>query len=135
MAHVRQVGGVMEGGAAMHVEAGSDSGDEAAPAATGPVSPNAVGPHQQGQGDVAAALAGCDAVVRGTFRTSWVSQIYMEPQGALAIPEVNGGVTIHSSTQGAFYVRGMVSKLYGLDVNKIRVVAEPSAAPSAASST
>ena len=124
-AHVRQVGGVMEGGAAMHVEAGSDSGDEAAPAATGPVSPNAVGPHQQGQGDVAAALAGCDAVVRGTFRTSWVSQIYMEPQGALAIPEVNGGVTIHSSTQGAFYVRGMVSKLYGLDVNKIRVVAEP----------
>ncbi len=126
-ARIRKVGGVMEGGAAMHVEAGSDTGDEPAPAAAaaGPVAPNVMGPHHQANGDVAALLAGCAAVVKGRFRTSWVHQTYMEPQGALAIPEVNGGVTIHSSTQGAFYVRGMVSKLYGLDVDKIRVVAEP----------
>lgn len=126
-ARVRVVGGVMEGGAAMHVEAGSDGGEEPAPAAAGAaaVSANAVGPHHQAEGDAAAALAGCDAVVGGTFRTSWVHQTYMEPQGALAIPEANGGVTIHSSTQGAFYVRGMVSKLYGLDVDKVRVVGEP----------
>lgn len=121
---VRTVSGVMEGGAAMHVEAGSDGAGDAA-AAAGPTSPNVMGPHHQAHGDVAALLAGCDAVVKGRFRTSWVHQSYMEPQGALAIPEVNGGVTIHSSTQGAFYVRGMVSKLYGLDVDKVRVVAEP----------
>ena len=123
-ARVRTVAGVMEGGAAMHVEAGSEGGASDG-AAAGPVSPNVMGPHHQAEGDVAALFAGCAAVVKGRFRTSWVHQTYMEPQGALAIPEVNGGVTIHSSTQGAFYVRGMVSKLYGLDVDKVRVVAEP----------
>lgn len=128
LARIREIGGVAVGSAAMHVEAGSDA--EAAPAdaaaaAVEAVSANAKGPHRQEHGDAKAALAGCAAVVKGTFRTSWVHQTYMEPQGALAIPEVNGGVTIHSSTQGAFYVRGMVATLYGLDVSKVRVVGEP----------
>lgn len=127
LAKVRQVGGAMEGSAAMHVEAAS-ADDEAAPAAPDAAAPalsaNAVGPHKQEHGDAAAALAGCDAVVSGTFRTSWVHQTYMEPQGAIAVPDGTGGVTLHSSTQGAFYVRGMVAKLYGLEMDKVRVVGE-----------
>lgn len=125
-AKIRKVGGQMEGSAAMHVEAAEAGGDDAgaAPADAAATSPNAVGPHRQEHGDAAAALAACEATVKGVFTTSWVHQVYMEPQGAIAIPDGTGGLTLHSSTQGAFYVRGMVAKLYGLDVNKVRVVAE-----------
>lgn len=123
-ARVRQVGGEMVGSASMHVEA-AESGDGAAAPAEPAASPNVKGTHNHAHGDAASALAGCDAVVKAKFRTPWVHQTYMEPQGALAIPEVNGGVTIHSSTQGAFYVRGMVATLYGLSVEKVRVVGEP----------
>ena len=127
LARIRQIGGEMEGSAAMHVEAAGEGEGAPAPAAAAaePVSANAKGPHRQQHGDATAALAGSEAVVKGTFRTSWVHQTYMEPQGALAIPEVDGSVTIHSSTQGAFYVRGMVAKLYGVDVSTVRVVGAP----------
>jgi xanthine dehydrogenase molybdopterin-binding subunit B len=50
------------------------------------------------KGDAAAALAGAEIVVEGTYRTGHQEHVYIEPNGVIAVPE-NGGVTIHGSLQ------------------------------------
>ena len=64
------------------------------------------------KGDAAAALAGADLVIEGTYRTGHQEHIYIEPNGVIAVPE-DGGVTIHGSVQCPFYVTKAVRSLLG----------------------
>jgi CO/xanthine dehydrogenase Mo-binding subunit len=64
------------------------------------------------KGDVAAALAGAEVIVEGTYRTGHQEHIYIEPNGVVAVPE-DGGVTIHGSVQCPFYVIKAVRCLLG----------------------
>jgi CO/xanthine dehydrogenase Mo-binding subunit len=75
------------------------------------------------EGDVDAELLACADVVEGRFRTSWVHQAYLEPQVALAWPEGDGGLAVRSSTQGTFWVRQELARLFDLPLTKIRVEA------------
>lgn len=72
------------------------------------------------KGDTAAALAGADIVVEGTYRTGHQEHIYIEPNGVIAVPE-DGGITIHGSIQCPFYALKAVRCLMGPNV-PVRVI-------------
>jgi CO/xanthine dehydrogenase Mo-binding subunit len=76
-------------------------------------------------GDVAAALAASDHVVEGTFTTDWVYQGYLEPHTATAWVDPDGTLRVESSTQGTFYARKQLSKIYGIPLARIRVKGAP----------
>jgi CO/xanthine dehydrogenase Mo-binding subunit len=75
-------------------------------------------------GDASEALAASAVVVARRYRTSWVYQGYLEPQVATAWVESAGQLVISTSTQGTFYTRDELAKLFGLPLSKVRVQAE-----------
>ena len=86
-----------------------------------PVSDNVVARTGYRRGDVAAALAGSDVVVEGTFTTSWVHQGYLEPQVAMAELDGDGILHVTSATQGIFYTRSELARLFGRSMADVRV--------------
>ncbi len=73
-------------------------------------------------GDVEAAFAGADVVIEREFTTRMVHQGYIEPQTSTANWNSDGTLTIWTSTQGAFAVRGLVSEVLKLPINHVKVV-------------
>ena len=57
-----------------------------------------------------------------TFRTETVHQGYIEPQAATAMYSADGQVTIWTSTQGSFAVRGQVSEILKIPVSRLKVI-------------
>lgn len=113
----RMGGGEDEADMSMHGDAGVDAEvDEAAPA-----SPNVTGEHVRTEGDAAAELESCAAVVEGRFRTPWVHQSYLETQSVSAWPE-GEGVAIRAATQGIFFTRAHVAHVLGLPLTTVRVI-------------
>ena len=85
------------------------------------LSPNVIGRHWHRHGDVEAALAGSAATVSGRFETDWVYQGYLEPHAATAWTDpVGGNLVVSSGTQGIFYARSQLAKIFGLPVTKVR---------------
>ena len=81
-----------------------------------------------------AALAASDVVVEGRFSTSWVHQGYIEPQVAMAELDRDGVLHLTSATQGTFWTRSELSRLFGLPIaRRPRDRARRSVAGSAAS--
>ena len=76
-------------------------------------------------GDTAAALATSHVTVEGSFRTNWVYQAYIEPHAATAWIEPDGTLTVATATQGIFYVRKQLARIYGRPISKVRVQSMP----------
>ncbi|MGH9722740.1 MAG: xanthine dehydrogenase family protein molybdopterin-binding subunit [Bryobacteraceae bacterium] len=74
------------------------------------------------KGDVDAAFAGADLVVEGEYHTGAQEQLYIEPNGAIAVASPADGVTVWGSMQCPYYVHKALRKLFGLVEDKIRVV-------------
>ncbi len=74
------------------------------------------------RGDPAAALATADVVLEGTYRTGHQEQLYIEPMAMIAVPEPDGGVTVHGSLQCPYYVHKAMGAGLGLPPDKVRVV-------------
>jgi CO/xanthine dehydrogenase Mo-binding subunit len=109
---------------------GSDIADaHAAVAAAGledeELSDNVLGTARLTNGDVDAALAGSDVVVRGRFETPWMYQGYLETQTATAWLEPEGELVVRSSTQAPFATRDSLAKLFGLPGERVRVRSAP----------
>ena len=72
------------------------------------------------KGDVAGALRGADVVVERTFRVGLQEQLYIEPQGAIAIPgdggrgTGDGSMTVIGSLQCPYYVHRALKRALGL---------------------
>ncbi len=73
-------------------------------------------------GDVEAAFAAADTIVEHDYVTKMVHQGYIEPHAATANWNLDGTLTIWTSTQGTFAVRGQVSLVLLVPVAKIRVI-------------
>lgn len=73
-------------------------------------------------GDIESAFAEADAVVEHEFTTSMVHQGYIEPQTSTASWNADGTITIWTSTQGAFAVRGLTAEILKHPISKIRVI-------------
>jgi CO/xanthine dehydrogenase Mo-binding subunit len=74
------------------------------------------------KGDVDTALAAADIVVERTFRVGHQEQLYIEPQGAIAVPRDDGGVTIHGSLQCPYYVHRAVVRALALSEAQVVVI-------------
>ncbi|MBD7919736.1 molybdopterin-dependent oxidoreductase [Cellulomonas sp. Sa3CUA2] len=74
-------------------------------------------------GDVAGALAASAHVVRGTWRTARVSHAALETHGAVGWLDDDGRLVVRTSTQVPFLVREELCHVFGLDRERVRVVA------------
>jgi CO/xanthine dehydrogenase Mo-binding subunit len=74
------------------------------------------------KGDVDAAFANAAAVVEGTYETGAQEQLYIEPNGMLAVADPKRGVTVWGSMQCPYYIHTALAALFNLPVDRIRVV-------------
>ncbi len=77
------------------------------------------------KGDLAAGFAEADLVVEGTYRTGHQEQLYIEPNGVIAVPGEGGAITVYGSLQCPYYVVRALRVLLGLPEScgeKVRVV-------------
>ncbi len=73
------------------------------------------------KGDVTAGLAAADAIVEGEYRSGHQEQLYIEPNGVIAVP--NGrGITVYGSLQCPYYVHRALKVLLDLPDDRVRVV-------------
>ena len=74
------------------------------------------------RGDVDAAWGGAALIVEGEFETGAQEQLYIEPNGMLAVASPETGVTVWGSMQCPYYIHKALAPLFGLPADKIRVV-------------
>jgi len=74
------------------------------------------------KGVVNAGFSEADVIIEREYETGYQEHAYIETQGAIAVPEENGGFAIYGSMQCPFYVQRAVSKVLGLPMSKIRVI-------------
>jgi aerobic carbon-monoxide dehydrogenase large subunit len=74
-------------------------------------------------GDIAAAFADADLVLRERFRTSKAHAMPMETHGALASwDESDQTLTVWSSTQASHTLRAVISGVFGIPQSQVRVI-------------
>ena len=74
------------------------------------------------KGNVDDAWAGAACVLEREYSTGAQEQLYIEPQGMLAIAGPAEGVTVWGSMQCPYYVHKALVPLFGLPKEKVRVV-------------
>jgi xanthine dehydrogenase large subunit len=72
-------------------------------------------------GDTEGAWSRCKHVFEGTTETNGQEHLYIETQGAYALPLENGGIRIYSSTQGPTAVQRTAARVLDLPMNRIEV--------------
>jgi len=78
--------------------------------------------YRVGRGDVNAAWVNATTIVEGEYATGAQEQLYIEPNGMLAIADSASGVTVWGSMQCPYYIHKALAGLFGLPAEKIRVV-------------
>jgi CO/xanthine dehydrogenase Mo-binding subunit len=66
-------------------------------------------------------FAAADAIVEGEYRTGHQEQLYIEPNGVIAVWK-DGGITVYGSLQCPYYVHRALKVLLGLPDERVRVV-------------
>jgi CO/xanthine dehydrogenase Mo-binding subunit len=66
-------------------------------------------------------LAAADAIVEGEYRAGHQEQLYIEPNGVIAVWD-NGGITVYGSLQCPYYVHRALKVLLGLPDDRVRVI-------------
>jgi xanthine dehydrogenase large subunit len=72
-------------------------------------------------GDTKKAFANCEHVFEGRADVNGQEHLYIETQGAYAVPTEHGGLKIYSSTQGPTAVQRAVSRVTAIPMNLIEV--------------
>ncbi|MDA7956915.1 MAG: xanthine dehydrogenase molybdopterin binding subunit [Gammaproteobacteria bacterium] len=79
-------------------------------------------PHRIRRGDADAALAESPRRISGEVRVGGQEHFYLEGQASLALPEEDGGVTIHSSSQNPTETQKLAAQVLALPMNMVTVV-------------
>jgi len=74
------------------------------------------------KGNVDPAFAAADVVLEAEYDTGYQEHAYIEPQGAIAIPDEGGALTIYGSMQCPFYVQKAVARVVDRPMSKVRVI-------------
>jgi CO/xanthine dehydrogenase Mo-binding subunit len=74
------------------------------------------------KGDVDAAMAGAPVIVEGTYETGAQEQLYIEPNGMLAVADPKRGVTVWGSMQCPYYIHKALAGLFDIPPERVRVV-------------
>ncbi|HEX6278516.1 MAG TPA: molybdopterin cofactor-binding domain-containing protein, partial [Pyrinomonadaceae bacterium] len=72
-------------------------------------------------GDSDSAFIRCDHVFEGRADLNGQEHLYIETQGAYALPTENGGLRVYSSTQGPTAVQRAVCRVTGLAMHQVEV--------------
>ncbi|MFT3746064.1 MAG: molybdopterin-dependent oxidoreductase [Pyrinomonadaceae bacterium] len=72
-------------------------------------------------GSTAEAFARCEHVFEGKAEINGQEHLYIETQGAYAVPTENGGLKVYSSTQGPTAVQRAVCRVTGLAMHEVEV--------------
>ena len=73
------------------------------------------------KGDVEKGFAEADQIVEAEYTAGHQEQLYIEPQGMVAIPQKDGGVLIQGSLQCPYYVQHELHEALKLSPEKLRV--------------
>jgi CO/xanthine dehydrogenase Mo-binding subunit len=74
------------------------------------------------KGEVDWAFDAADTIVEGVYRPQAIEQMPLETQVAIAVPEANGRLTIHSCTQAMYFSMGVVAAHLEVPLNKLKFV-------------
>jgi CO/xanthine dehydrogenase Mo-binding subunit len=77
------------------------------------------------RGQLAAGFLDADVVIEGSYRTGHQEQLYIEPNGVIALPDLDGnskGLTVYGSLQCPYYVVKALKALFNLPQELVRVV-------------
>jgi CO/xanthine dehydrogenase Mo-binding subunit len=74
-------------------------------------------------GDPESFFTKADVVYEGRFATPCQEHAYIEPEGAVALPTPDGGVTVYADDQSPFVNRNTLMRVLGLPQEKVRVIA------------
>jgi xanthine dehydrogenase molybdenum-binding subunit len=75
-------------------------------------------------GDVEQGFAEADFIIEGEYRTGRPAPAYMEPNVCVCEFDRSGKLTVWSSTQCAFMVRGILSEVLDIPLSQVRVIVE-----------
>ncbi|HRH41065.1 MAG TPA: molybdopterin-dependent oxidoreductase [Pyrinomonadaceae bacterium] len=72
-------------------------------------------------GDVESGFKTCKYIFTGQTYSNGQEHLYIETQGAYAVPSEQGGIKVYSSTQGPTAVQRAIAKVTGLPMHQIEV--------------
>lgn len=75
------------------------------------------------KGDIEKGFSGADVVVENTYRTHHQEHAYLEPEAALAIPDLENRITVFATIQYPHLGQKIVSKVLGLPSSYVKIVA------------
>ena len=73
------------------------------------------------KGNIDEGFAAADVIVEGEYRTGHQEQLYIEPNGVVAVPDAEG-VTVYGSMQCPYYVHRALTVMLGIAEGRVRVV-------------
>ena len=79
------------------------------------------GPRIYQKGDAAAALKQASKTLSGSINIGGQEHFYLEGQAALALPQDNGDMVVHSSTQHPTEIQHKVAEALGVPMHAVRV--------------
>jgi CO/xanthine dehydrogenase Mo-binding subunit len=74
------------------------------------------------KGDIERGLAEADQVIEGEYRVGHQEQLYIEPNGVIAVPDGSQAITVYGSMQCPYYVHRALKVLLGFSDDQVRVV-------------
>jgi CO/xanthine dehydrogenase Mo-binding subunit len=74
------------------------------------------------KGDVGGVLAKAEQVIEGTYYTGAQEQLYIEPNGMVAVWDTKEGVTIYGSLQCPYYIHAELQPLFNLGPDQVRII-------------
>lgn len=74
-----------------------------------------------GRGDIDEGFAAADRIIEGEYRVPHQEQLYIEPQGMIAIPGA-GEMTVMGSMQCPYYIHKAIKQLFNLSDEKAIVI-------------
>lgn len=74
------------------------------------------------KGSLDAGMAAADVIVEGEYRTGHQEQLYIEPNGVIAVPDEAGGIIVYGSLQCPYYVHRALKVLLNLPDERVRVI-------------
>ncbi|MFI0776936.1 xanthine dehydrogenase subunit D [Streptomyces sp. NPDC021212] len=83
--------------------------------------PNVVHRQPVRRGDVAAAKARADVVVRRDYEVGMQDQAFLGPESGLAVPAEDGGIDLYIATQWLHVDRDQLAPVLGLPPDKVRL--------------
>ncbi len=72
-------------------------------------------------GDTSSAWSSCEHIIEGCADTNGQEHLYIETQGAYAVPQENGAIRIYSSTQGPTAVQRTAARVLAVAMNQVEV--------------